>query len=81
MFERWKLWTFGYPDEKNNFVIVFGKIILSLWIVVLLITAFGVILMIIADPASFFGDDSGVSCTTVEDYSGEGVDTCDFILP
>lgn len=77
-FTRWVKGE-GILANKNS-IFVFGRIILSLWIVTLCIVALIVGLVFISNPEGFLNEKPKKDCFTVE-VNGEAVDSCEYLTP
>jgi hypothetical protein len=78
--KRWVNWVLGrddYLSNKNPFLIV-GRIILSIWMLILAICALVIGGMFLTNPGDFIEPEPDNDCVVVE-YNGETIDTCEYL--
>lgn len=76
----------GWIREGNGFnsdnpLLVFGRVILSIWILILAFTALMLAILFLRDPNSFMPQDKSRECVTVETNGGDAVNSCDYLTP
>lgn len=79
--KSWLRWLKGgnYLSSSNP-VAVFGRFLLSVWIMIIAICALIVGGIFLFNPEDFFTPERDKTCITVE-RDGEAIDTCDYLVP
>ena len=77
--KRWISWVKGdgYLASRNPLVIL-GRIIISIWISILAISALVMGGMFLTHPGDFNDPAPDKECITVE-HNGEAIDTCEYL--
>lgn len=78
---RWIREGNGFSTNSTNPLLVFGRVILSLWVLILAFTVLILGILFLRDPNSFMDQDKSRECVTVETNGGEAVNSCDFLTP
>jgi hypothetical protein len=79
--KTWLRWLKGdnYLSSTHP-IAVFGRFILSLWIMIIALCALIVGGIFLVSPEEFSSPERDITCTTVE-HNGEAIDTCDYLVP
>lgn len=77
-------WIVRGNDLSSNSkhpIFIFGRVILSLWIMTILFFALVMAGMFVTHPGDFFKTEPTNECITVDTQDGSAVNTCDYLTP